>query len=242
MTSASVTTANARVPELHLTMTLRNNRVLSRRTELGLTAKAAAEKCGVGYGAWIEYERMKKSPYGRAPGFGGRIGLRPQAQKIAKGLGVPVEWLWPEAVLSVVCPTVVQEMDAQDLRPALMSSQMRELPASADERIERVEAAESLMRWLNVCTPREERVLRLKFGLPMWQCNAPRCGFDSRFFNAETAGIRCNECGGKLVETSREHTIVEIAKLLKISPGRVHQIVRNGLAKLSRAARRDEKP
>lgn len=155
----------AAVKELRLTMRVSNNRVRARREAMGLSAKAAAARAGIAHTTWCDYEGLRRSPYGRLPGFGGRIGWKPAAETIATALGVTVEWLWPETVLAVTNPTVVHEIDAADLRPQLTAAQLRALPESAESSAIEAEDRESMKLLLDGLPDRERQAVEMRFGM-----------------------------------------------------------------------------
>lgn len=151
--------------ELRLTMRLSNNRIRAKREAMGLTAREAAEKCGVSFGTWYAYEALRAKPYGKQGGFGGEVGWTPSADKIAMLLGVTCEWLWPDQVLAVTNPKIEQEVSVEDLRPMLVSKQVHaELPSPEQVQMDR-ERAEIVDRELQTLRPREAHVLMHRHGI-----------------------------------------------------------------------------
>lgn len=89
---------------------LKNNRLIRLREELGLTCREAAEKIGIGYHTYWEFEALKRKSF------------NPQlrkwseaATKIADFHGVSCEWLWPEEVRAVHAKVLMLEANAQEL-------------------------------------------------------------------------------------------------------------------------------
>lgn len=151
--------------ELRLTMKLSNNRIRAKREALGLSAREAAERCGVSVHTWYAYEALRAKPYGKQGGFGGEVGWTPSADKIAMLLGVTCEWLWPDQVLAVTNPKIEQEIDVEDLRPMLVAKQVHaELPSPEQVQIER-ERAEIVDEALQELRPIENYILRHRFGI-----------------------------------------------------------------------------
>jgi RNA polymerase primary sigma factor len=151
--------------ELRLTMKLSNNRIRAKREALGLSVREAAQKCGVSLHTWYAYEALRAKPYGKQGGFGAEVGWTPSADKIAMFFGVTCEWLWPDQVLAVTNPKIEQEIDADDLRPMLVSKQVHaELP-SPEEAHSAKERAALLDDALQDLRPIENYILRHRFGI-----------------------------------------------------------------------------
>ena len=104
--------------EFELTLKIRNNRLLQRREEMGLSAPEVAAKAGVSYGIYNSYESFRVSPIGAIPKCQVVVGWRifkvfdinnqkfkgfwkNSAKKIAKFYGVNPSELWPDAALQI---------------------------------------------------------------------------------------------------------------------------------------------
>lgn len=97
--------------EFRVRMRLRNNLLIERREELGLTAKAAAEQMGLTYSAYLYYEGMRASPVSAKTGKWKETALR-----VSRFYGVEPEALWPHAVLSVRTVKAEREVGGPELQ------------------------------------------------------------------------------------------------------------------------------
>lgn len=201
------------VKELRVTMRVSNNRIKRMREERGFSARAASTAAGVKYASWLDYEALRTKPFGCRRGFDRRLDWTVVAKKIAAFLGVTPDWLWPEATLAVVQPTVVAEIDAEDLAPQLVAAQIRPALPSPDEADAWKDDVRRLERCLRQLSPRGERILRDRFGLS----HPERDGGE----------------GG-------EKTTVEVAASLGISRGRVNFLESSAMDRLKYLILKDE--
>jgi len=142
-----------------LTMTLKNNLIKSRRTEMGLSPKEASAKSGICYPTWCEYEGMRRSPIGADGGW------KPSALAMARFFGVSVEELFPDCVISVKMPSLKTEIDGNELRSL---SSMRNSPdrlLMPDQEIETREKLGLVALEMSELHPKARRILELRFGL-----------------------------------------------------------------------------
>lgn len=158
--------------DFELQLRLRNNRLKARRLALGLSSRELAEKTGVSPSDISAYENMRLYPLVKSRKVGRKTWGEPDtwrvsANKLAFFFKCPCEELWPDVILAVKKPVVTTEVDSKQL--ALLSGfeEQRLLEASPppDEVAEAVELAEAVDGVLATLTPREEEVLRLRFGL-----------------------------------------------------------------------------
>lgn len=148
--------------EFELTLRLRNNLLKRRRRELGLKPRELAERIGISYGLYLQYEGLKESPLRSGKRRGGSP-WRPSALTIAEFYCCSPTELWPTAILSVTTPEVVREIEAKKLMAA-MGVQPAELP-SPEECVGHAEMVAAVERMLGKLRPREAKVMRLRFGL-----------------------------------------------------------------------------
>jgi RNA polymerase sigma factor (sigma-70 family) len=146
--------------ELRLSMRLSNNRIRTARQAQGLSVREACEASGVPVGVWYQYEALTCSPISPRTRT-----WKPTADALALFLDREPEFFWPDAVLAIVSPLVVTELDAGDQRPELVAVQMRETPLLADEVMSQAELQEGLRRAMRKLSPREENILRRRFGI-----------------------------------------------------------------------------
>jgi RNA polymerase sigma factor (sigma-70 family) len=137
-----------------LQLRIRNNRLKQRRLELGLTPAGLAERAGLGYGLYLEYENLRRSPLRKQD-----LEWRPSALKLASFFGATPSELWPEAILAVQKHTLTTRVDAQTLLLGYESLVPAALP-SPEEHLERAEQQKTLVEAMgSALTTREIRVL-----------------------------------------------------------------------------------
>jgi len=129
--------------EFRVKITLRNNRLVQRREELGMSQVEFSRALGATQGAVCALETMRSAPMSGAGVWG------PLALRIAAFHGVPPEELWPEAVLSVRKSTATLFASSAEMA-ALMSP---EDSLAARERMELASQA------FNKLSSREQLIL-----------------------------------------------------------------------------------
>ena len=161
--AARVQVAAAVIKPLRIEMRIRNNALIRRREELGMSPAQLAESSGVGYGDYLDYESMKKIPVyaeNRLNLKMGRVGWRESAQRLAKFHGVSPSTLWPDEVLQVRVTRAVVEADASDLGALLGAPPQMQL----DDKLFSDERREILARAVGGLTAKEAMVIRARFG------------------------------------------------------------------------------
>ncbi len=144
--------------ELEFTLRVRNNRLKERRLRLGMTQPQFAKAAQIGLHTYSKLETMRVRPQYPDGSW------RDAALALSSFHAVEPEELFPPAVLAVGNPVVVRKADGLDLRELLTTHQHRMLEGPG-EAYDRVEAGKQIARSLATLSPREERVLRLRFGL-----------------------------------------------------------------------------
>jgi len=146
--------------ELHLTMTLRNNLLLQKRLESGMTQAQVAEAASVPLPRIWEYERLVRSP------VDGHGEWRTDAQRIANFWCCEPGQIWPDVVRKVRRSVVRRELDVAEIHHLLSDSVQRlALPPDADEVLDAADAKQRISDVLETLSEREELVLRRRFGL-----------------------------------------------------------------------------
>lgn len=149
--------------EFAATVKLHNNLLRERREMLGLSAPKFAQAVGLAYGTYVRLENLHDSPIGTKGDW------RTAALKIAEYHATPPEQLWPQTLLSVRKNSAVLKLSAGDAMmlagnideaTALLSED-----ASPEELMGSLEAVKTVRASLKQLTPREEAVLRARFGL-----------------------------------------------------------------------------
>lgn len=137
------------VPDFEVTLRVRNNHLVARRKELGMSCAAFARSAGVDRTTYSGFETMRLSPLRKD----GR-GWRAVAKKIAGHHGLPCDELWPESVLQVRTPVAVRTFAAEEMR--------RLMPTSPDHRAV-IESSIKGLRITETCSPGEVEVLQMRF-------------------------------------------------------------------------------
>lgn len=137
----------------HVTVRLRNNCLLQRREELGLSPRQLAEAAGVCYPTYLGLESMRISPMSKGE-------WRSSALKIAAFHGISADELWPDAVLSVVAASATRILDEDEIA-SLGGGRAVDQHALAEDH----ERAAHVREALATLTPRQEKVLRMRFGI-----------------------------------------------------------------------------
>ena len=147
--------------ELEVTIRIRNNRVKERRLALGLTQKELAERIGLTQARYGTFETMRTSPIDKSTGEWMEAALM-----IAEFYKVDPTELFPDSVRRVEMPMAVKQVDLEELRLTTSQHAMRMLNPSATELDTRDrELREAVKDVLKTLTPREQKVLILRFGL-----------------------------------------------------------------------------
>lgn len=156
----------AALKTFELTIQLRNNLLKARREQLGLALIAFCKRARVAVDGYSKLERMIDSPIGRGSGFGGVVGWRRIALRLADFHGVPVEELFPQAVLQIQKSSAVLQVDGDELQ-RIAFEELEQLPSEAPDPEQRLLARERF-RLVKDCIddslkPRMRRIIRQRF-------------------------------------------------------------------------------
>jgi DNA-binding CsgD family transcriptional regulator len=133
--------------------------------------------------------------------------ISPLAHKLADILGKPLDWLFPADMYAVTWPTLAVDIDHAKMLPLLAASpEMLALPPSQEHELAAKELRAALADQLATLTPREQQVIRQRFG------------FDS----AERAFVDIGRELGISVERVRQIEMKALSKLRK--PGRARAL------------------
>lgn len=148
--------------EVRVEIRLKNNRLIAMRERLGLCQRDAARAIGIvkldstGSGVLGELEGLRTAP------------LKPNGKwtasaiKIAKFYDVDPSWLFSQVITSVKNPMKVLEMRAAEVM-ALANHPLSD--GNPEDALMFQDTKKAVQKTLANClTPREERVLRLRFG------------------------------------------------------------------------------
>lgn len=158
-------------PEFHVTVKLRNNRLIQLRRSAGLTRKALAERIGLSATAYGELENLKRSPYAKRGGKPAGACLTQvlvwsqAAKRVAVYWGEAPEDLFPQALDAVQQTSTERTLRAPEVSRMLAQHEesLRLLPSPEDACVQK-EQGEAITRLLDTLTPLEARVLRLRNG------------------------------------------------------------------------------
>lgn len=139
---------------------IKNNQLIERREQLGLSAPQVAEEIGLSYGTYIQYESIKQSPYRSHSDE-----IKESAQKIADFYGESVCTIWPNEVLSVKKTEVVKMVNVDDARNILGAHSEKLLTSTPHSIIEDAQMSEQIHDIVKALTPRESQVISLLYGL-----------------------------------------------------------------------------
>ena len=141
-----------------LTLQVRNNQLKARRLELSLTQRKLAEKAGIGLMSYNALEAMRRSPLGKKSPW------RMVAYRLADFHGISPEELFPPEICAVTTPKSIRELNAPDAEMLLAACRPSE-PESPEKLLETRELKNSINNALQILTPREKRIMELRFGL-----------------------------------------------------------------------------
>jgi len=144
------------IPELEVTVTIRNNRLKKARLALGLSQPEMSRLISISISSYGDYERMGKSPLCKDGTW------RSDAVAIANFTCCSVEELWPEAVLRIPERKAVRELNAEE---ALFSEGSREMALPPYDNFEVRNLKGQVEKALDTLPPREADVLRKRFGV-----------------------------------------------------------------------------
>lgn len=146
--------------EFELTMRLRNNLIKSKRLALGLKARECAERIGITYGKYLDYEGLRESPLSERPG-GERF--KSSARRLARFFGCEPDEIWPDAVLAVNKPEVVTQLRADEALALAKMTIPEELPSTPEELLESKAELWELKSAMATLSRRERAVLKARF-------------------------------------------------------------------------------
>jgi len=147
-----------RIKDFRVTVRLRNNQLIERREQLGLSPRAFAAAVGIAYQLYLDYEGLRLAPFARGTGE-----LRPSAQKIVDYHGVGADELWPAAVLAVERAAGEGCFDAADLGRMGVGERTCTLPGP-DEVLARREQRVTVDLALEMLPERQRSVLQRLYG------------------------------------------------------------------------------
>ena len=144
--------------ELEVTVTVRNNRLKARRRALGLNQMDMASAIGVPLVRYMHLETLRELPMVDEQ-------WTAVALKIADYFEADPWELFPEAVQSVMNPTVVRELDGAEVLPLLAAPRSELLALPPDATYNLKERNEKIDRVLASLPAIDAEIIRRRFGL-----------------------------------------------------------------------------
>ena len=152
--------------ELHVTIKIRNNLLLQRRTDLKLSQIELAELLGFNHASYGLLEANNKSPLSVKKGV---ASWSNHAVKIAEFYDVDPSELFPEAILNLKQSTAVKIINSAEMKQLAEGLYVDQLRLTDSETPEDThfdkETLAALHDALQTLTPREQDVINLRFGL-----------------------------------------------------------------------------
>lgn len=147
--------------EFRLQIRIKNNLLVKRREELGLSLVDASEGIGISMGTLLNYENLKTCPLSRK---GDGSGYKGAALKIADFYKCVPEDLWPDTVRRVEKNRIEREVSAAQVGHLSGASTVyASLPP--DELCELKEAAGILEKVMDQLNPREKDMVMRHYGM-----------------------------------------------------------------------------
>lgn len=165
------------IKDLHVEVRIRNNQLLSRRTQHGLTQQELATAVGISVSSYRELETLRTSPfqnYTRPPHRHRRkpacsaVEWCSSALALARFYAVEPEVLFPEATHEITCSRAVRLVSGDELRQLLgsgLSEGTRQLAAPVTELFFRAERDRVIQQVLSTLSRRDAQIMRMLFGL-----------------------------------------------------------------------------
>jgi RNA polymerase sigma factor (sigma-70 family) len=148
---------------------IRNNQLIQRREELGLTQRALGEASGVDSNTISSLECVRLSPLKKPRRWEKRKDPEwtAAALRLSAFFGESPDTLFPRSVLKLKRPVAERVLDAEDLHQltAEQSPMLIDEAADPSQLFDAHERRRSLCRALATLPPREELILRQRFGL-----------------------------------------------------------------------------
>lgn len=143
---------------------LKNNRLIERRERHGLTQEVISKIIGISQAEYSAYECLSKKPWLRNR-CGEIIGWTDGAKKIAAFYDCEPTELWPEVLDKIETSTILRKLDVSDIPALEASGIMKALAPGPHESMETKELVVAIEEALRKLTPREEFVIKRRFGL-----------------------------------------------------------------------------
>lgn len=141
---------------LHITIYIRNNQILQRRKDLNMSQVEFAKVAGIGIGSFQALENCLESPLDKSGNW------TEQAMKLCNFFCEEPEVIFSEDVVSLKKNKIVAAINANTL---IAAAQEKMLLEAGVQKLENAEVYSSVKNALLTLTPREEKVVRMRFGI-----------------------------------------------------------------------------
>ena len=145
-------------PDFDVTIRLRNNHLVAFREAMGWSTHEFADKIGISYYVYIEYESMRRRPIHTLSGH-----WKDTAKQVASFMGVSPDEVWPEVIRRVQTNTATIKMDGEQAL-ALAGFSCNQLP-SPEEAVFEKEMKTATDAALQRLTLREQKIIKNRFGI-----------------------------------------------------------------------------
>lgn len=147
------------IKEIRAKLRLYNNRILQRREELGLSQQSLAVAANIPLSVYCAMETLRYVPVGKDGEW-----LGPSV-RLANFHCVEPEELWPDSVREMGEVSVMSKLLSPSELRRLVSPPLESALPAPDEVLESRELEKASRKVLATLTPREEKVIRLRFGI-----------------------------------------------------------------------------
>ncbi len=140
---------------LRVIVSLKNNILAKKREELGFNQAQMAEFCKVSQQQYGNVENLKEYPWNKLKDTWTTVAL-----KISKAIYMLPEDIWPDIFSKITKRKTFAEVDAYS-----MFSQLRNDNGTPQSFLDSKELRKDVKKMVNTLTPREQKVIELRFGL-----------------------------------------------------------------------------
>lgn len=142
--------------ELRLIARLKNNRLLKIRETMKMNQREFSELIGVDQNVYSQMENLKFYPLTKKGEW------NTSAQKIAKALRLPEDYIWPESLKALEKTKIERELSVKQILIEMKKNSLPELPQPEAAAVS-VELTDAVDKMLKTLSPREEKILRMRF-------------------------------------------------------------------------------
>ncbi|KKN98539.1 hypothetical protein LCGC14_0146500 [marine sediment metagenome] len=159
--------------EFRLKISLRNNRLIELREDLGLNQVEMAEMIGINGATLNGYECLRDKPSYSAKGI-----INPVAKKIADFHGVSADWIWPNVVMQIQKNLVEKAIRGDQLQQiaAISEHEFKRLTESPESNIKSDKLPKKIRVTIHTLTKLEQFVINSRMGIDCKQLTLSEIG------------------------------------------------------------------